>query len=288
MEHACARCQDQTGVAHVLRHKWVRKLFGPGVCKTCKCVCAAGRRIVVYKRASKHRDTQERKHAKCAHVGDTNSRMILGSLYFNVDQYTVHHRNEVPIACWVRFPFWSRLCSGLFINPAKYAPFSRTWEVDAASNDFCSILILLSGFPEAIGIPGHLDAIGLECDGGICRHGRRKIHSCKFSTWTQIFLQIFNFVIISAFAQRVPPCSLPSADRVPASIGRPSPSRHFLPLVSFCQALLCLCFIKIADVILNLQTASSGIRQTKRGWPCCSILPHCVASVNHTLPLPVR
>ena len=38
----------------------------------------------------------------------------------------------------------------------------RTWEVDAASNEFGSTLILLSDFPEAIGIPGLLDAIGLD------------------------------------------------------------------------------------------------------------------------------
>ena len=43
-----------------------------------------------------------------------------------------------------------------------YASFSRTCEVDAASNEFGSKLILLSGFPEAIGIRGLLDAIGLD------------------------------------------------------------------------------------------------------------------------------
>ena len=48
------------------------------------------------------------------------------------------------------------------IDPPRYASFSRTWEVDAASNEFGSILILLSGFTEAIGIPGLLDAIGLD------------------------------------------------------------------------------------------------------------------------------
>ena len=54
----------------------------------------------------------------------------------------------------------SHRCS--FINPPKYASLSRTWDVDAASNEFGSILILLSVFPEAIGIPGLLDAIGLD------------------------------------------------------------------------------------------------------------------------------
>ena len=59
--------------------------------------------------------------------------------------------------CWCDgFPRW------FSIKPPRYASFSRTWEVDAASNEFDSILILLSGFPEAVGIPGLLDAIGLD------------------------------------------------------------------------------------------------------------------------------
>ena len=40
------------------------------------------------------------------------------------------------------------------INPPRYASLSRTWDVDAASKELVSILIMLSGFPEAIGIPG--------------------------------------------------------------------------------------------------------------------------------------
>ena len=47
-------------------------------------------------------------------------------------------------------------------NPPRYTSFCRTWEVDAASNESGSILILLSDFPEAIGIPGLLDATGLD------------------------------------------------------------------------------------------------------------------------------
>ena len=39
---------------------------------------------------------------------------------------------------------------------------SRTRDVDAASNELGSILLLLSGFPEAIGNPGLLDAIRLD------------------------------------------------------------------------------------------------------------------------------
>ena len=34
----------------------------------------------------------------------------------------------------------------------RYASFSRIWDVDAASNEFGSTLILLSGFSEAMGI----------------------------------------------------------------------------------------------------------------------------------------
>ena len=48
------------------------------------------------------------------------------------------------------------------INPPRYASLSRTWDVDAASNEFGLTLTLLSGFPEAIGITGLLDAIGLD------------------------------------------------------------------------------------------------------------------------------
>ena len=50
------------------------------------------------------------------------------------------------------------------IDPSRCASFSCIWEVDAASNEFGLILILLSGFPEADGIPGLLDAIGLDAD----------------------------------------------------------------------------------------------------------------------------
>ena len=48
------------------------------------------------------------------------------------------------------------------INPPRYASLSRTWDVDAASNELASTLILLSGFTKAIGITRLLDAIGLD------------------------------------------------------------------------------------------------------------------------------
>ena len=61
------------------------------------------------------------------------------------------------------FSFLMRRVSRCFsINPPRYTSFSRTSEVDAASNEFGSILVLLSKFPDAIGIPGLLDAIGLD------------------------------------------------------------------------------------------------------------------------------
>ena len=65
----------------------------------------------------------------------------------------------------------SSWCDGFLrcfsVNPPRYASFSRTWEVDAASNEFWLILILLSGFPEAIGIPRLLDATGLDADAAL-------------------------------------------------------------------------------------------------------------------------
>ena len=65
------------------------------------------------------------------------------------------------------YPFWlffsteelapcARVCS-----QTAFASFSRTWEVDAASNEFGWIDTAV-GFPEAIGIPRLLDAIGLD------------------------------------------------------------------------------------------------------------------------------
>ena len=48
------------------------------------------------------------------------------------------------------------------INPPRYASLSRTWDVDAASNELGSLLIPLSGFPESVGISGLLDSIGLD------------------------------------------------------------------------------------------------------------------------------
>ena len=62
---------------------------------------------------------------------------------------------------WIFFFLMRRSPSCSSINPPRNASFSRTWDVDAASNEFGSILILLSGFTEAIGISGLLDTIGL-------------------------------------------------------------------------------------------------------------------------------
>ena len=64
MEDGCARCQDQTSALQMLlRHKWVRKLFGQGACETCNWVGASGRWIDVYKLASKHSETHEERNA---------------------------------------------------------------------------------------------------------------------------------------------------------------------------------------------------------------------------------
>ena len=50
----------------------------------------------------------------------------------------------------------------LFHQPAKVCILqSHLRSLDAASKELDSVLILLSGFTEAIGIPGLLDAIGL-------------------------------------------------------------------------------------------------------------------------------
>ena len=57
---------------------------------------------------------------------------------------------------------WYRLEQFSAAFPSRYASFCRTSEIDAASNELGSTLILLSGFFEAIGIPGLLDAIVLD------------------------------------------------------------------------------------------------------------------------------
>ena len=63
---------------------------------------------------------------------------------------------------WIFFFLMRRFPRCFSINPPRYASVCRTWEVDAASNELGSILILLQGFPEAIGIPELWDAIGLD------------------------------------------------------------------------------------------------------------------------------
>ena len=76
------------------------------------------------------------------------------------------------------------------INSPRYASFSRMWDVDGASNEF--ELILLSGYPEAIGIPGLLDAIGLDAVEELCRKKRRWIHRC----WSRHGHTSFFFLIL--------------------------------------------------------------------------------------------
>ena len=55
----CSVSRSNKRAAHVLLHKWVRKLFGQSACETCKWMGACGRWIAVYKRASKHRETHK-------------------------------------------------------------------------------------------------------------------------------------------------------------------------------------------------------------------------------------
>ena len=54
------------------------------------------------------------------------------------------------------------------------------------------ILILLSGFPEAIGIPGLLEAIGLDAEEELGRNKRRHIHHC----WSRLGHNSFLFFLI--------------------------------------------------------------------------------------------
>ena len=60
MEHACARCQDQTSALRRLRNMQVSRSWWSVNC----CVQAC---------KQTQRDTQGRKRVKCAHVGDTNN-----------------------------------------------------------------------------------------------------------------------------------------------------------------------------------------------------------------------
>ena len=72
------------------------------------------------------------------------------------------------------------------------ASFSRTWDVDAASNELDSILILLSGLPEAIGINR------TRCCGWNCRNIiRRHTHHC----WSRLgHNPFFFFLFLNYFA----------------------------------------------------------------------------------------
>ena len=86
------------------------------------------------------------------------------------------------------------------INPPRYASFSRTWDVDAASNELDSILILLSGLPEAIGINR------TRCCGWNCRNTiRRHTHHC----WSRLgHNPFFFFLFLNYFAIVVQPIKL--------------------------------------------------------------------------------
>ena len=58
-----------------------------------------------------------------------------------------------------------RVFSAAFsINPPSTHPLVALEKSTLASNEFGLILILLSGFPEAVGIPGLLDAVGLDAE----------------------------------------------------------------------------------------------------------------------------
>ena len=75
------------------------------------------------------------------------------------------------------------------INPPRCASSRRTWDVDAASSELGSTLILLSGFTESIGIPGLLDAIGLDAAEELLNKIRRHIHHC----WSRLGHNSFFF-----------------------------------------------------------------------------------------------
>ena len=81
----------------------------------------------------------------------------------------------------------------LLYQPAKICTsFNRTWEVDAASNEF--ELILLSGFTEAVDIPKLLDAIGLDAAEELVGKNQKTCSSLLVATWTQPFLHPFDLV----------------------------------------------------------------------------------------------
>ena len=79
---------------------------------------------------------------------------------------------------WILFFLMRRFHRCFSIHPPRYASFRHTWEVDAASNELGSILFWLLGFSEAIGIPGLLDAIGLDAVDELVAIKRRQIHRC--------------------------------------------------------------------------------------------------------------
>ena len=78
------------------------------------------------------------------------------------------------------------------ISPPRYVSF--TWELDAAS-DFEFLLILLSGFPLSLSIPGLLDAIGLFADEELFETLDRFI-AVEFDFATLLFLDKVHVVIV--------------------------------------------------------------------------------------------
>ena len=60
-------------------------------------------------------------------------------------------------------------------------------------NELGSILILLSGFPEAIGIPGLVNAIGLDAAEELVALKGRHIHHC----WSRLGHKFFFFLILN-------------------------------------------------------------------------------------------
>ena len=69
VEHACARCQDQTGAMHMFcdtnESERLRNM------QVSRCQWSVNCCVQAFKQTQ--RDTQGRKRAKCAHVGDTNN-----------------------------------------------------------------------------------------------------------------------------------------------------------------------------------------------------------------------
>ena len=82
-----------------------------------------------------------------------------------------------------------RVAPLLFLQPAKVCIFSCIWEVDALSSEVGFVLFLLSGFSEAIGIPG------LRCDAAEeLVTIKEKYSSVLVATWTQLFFYLLCFI----------------------------------------------------------------------------------------------